>query len=86
MQLLGEAKAMMRRAILLVWLGASATWGAETTVWQIGRPDGSYQEFAIAANYPAYPERFLAKPVEFEVNRSDNGPEFIAAALRQWLS
>ena len=35
-------------------LASSATFGAERIVWQIGKPDHDYSEFAFAADYPAY--------------------------------
>ena len=62
-------------AIFLAWAPAAgcgdSSTAAEAVVWQIGKPDRSYREFAIAGNYPAYAKRFLAKPVVFEVGRSD---------------
>ncbi len=45
--------------------------GVQELVWQIGRPDGDYREFAIAGDYRAYAGRFGAGPVVFEVGRSD---------------
>ncbi len=39
-------------------------------LWQIGRPDKSYAEFAIARNYPAFERRFGNHPVVFQVGRS----------------
>ena len=46
------------------------------TVWQIGRPDKSYAEFAIARNYGAFAGRFDRKPLVFEIGRSE--------AARDW--
>lgn len=59
--------------LLALWATTTAFTGsaAEKVVWQIGRPDRSYAEFAIARNYPAFPERFGRQPVAFEVGRSD---------------
>ncbi len=39
---------------------------AAETVWQIGKSDKNYREFAIAGNYPAYPSSF-ANDVRFRV-------------------
>ena len=52
-------------------LVSSTAMGAEKSVWQIGRPDHGYAEFACAGDYPAYAQQFGAKPVVFEVGRSD---------------
>jgi hypothetical protein len=45
-------------------------------LWQIGQPDRTYAEFAIARNYGAFQERFGREPVVFEIGRGD--------AARDW--
>ena len=40
------------------------------TVFQIGVADGDYHEFALAGNYPAYPQTF-PHDVDFTVGQSD---------------
>jgi len=62
---------MTRSLALVLLLGAQAAWAAEGVVWQIGRPDRSYAEFAIAGDYPAYAKQFGARPVVFEAGKSD---------------
>ncbi len=62
---------MMRAAIAVLLTAASVASGAEMVVWQIGKPDKSYKELAIAGDYPSYAKKFVAKPVVFEVGRSD---------------
>ena len=62
----------MRRLLAVVLLSvASTSLATEQTVWQIGKPDHSYAEFAFAGNYQAYAKRCSAGPVVFEVGRSD---------------
>jgi len=54
-------------------VSASAAFGAETAetvVWQIGQPDRSYKELAIAGDYPSYVRKFMAGPVVYEVGKS----------------
>jgi len=67
---------MIHRALLccLLW-GGSAACGAEQVVWQIGKPDRDYAEFACAGNYKESAGRFT-KPVVFDVGRSN--------AARDW--
>ena len=48
---------MYRLAAILLMLASSAALGAERTVWQIGKPDHDYAEFAFAGNYQAYAEQ-----------------------------
>jgi hypothetical protein len=50
--------------------------GAEKIVWQIGRPDQNYAEFACAGDHVAYARKFGNKPVVFEAGRSE--------AARDW--
>ncbi|MCY2988487.1 MAG: polysaccharide lyase family protein [Planctomycetota bacterium] len=57
-------------ALGLLWVSSAAT-AAEQIVWQIGKPDGDYAEFATAGNYRGYAAKFGAKPPVFEVGRSD---------------
>jgi hypothetical protein len=63
----------MARWIGLALVLAVATTAAAVpeTVWQIGKPDRSYMEFAIARNYAAWETRFGAKDPVFEVGKSD---------------
>ena len=61
---------MTRFLALVILIAAQAAAGAEEIVWQIGRPDRDYAEFAIAGDYQAYSRQFLSKPVVFEVGRS----------------
>jgi hypothetical protein len=58
-------------AAFALWIAIALTAAAESIVWQIGRSDRSYAEFAIARNYPAFQERFGRKPLVFEVGRGD---------------
>ncbi len=67
---------MLRTLIAVFLWGASVASAAEVVVWQIGKPDRSWAEFAIAGKHSAFPERFGAKPVVFEVGKSD--------AARDW--
>ena len=61
----------MRRILLSsILLTASVGYSAEQTVWQIGKPDHSYAEFACAGNYQEMARRFN-KPILFEPGRSD---------------
>jgi len=62
---------MLRSAIAVVTLTVSLACAGEQVVWQIGKPDKSYAEFAIAANYEGYAGRFDRKPLVFEVGKSD---------------
>src|SRR3990170_3906049 len=62
----------MHRAVLLGLLVVSSNvMGAEQVVWQIGKPDHDYSEFAFARNHPESAKHFGAKPIVFEVGRSD---------------
>jgi hypothetical protein len=62
----------MYRSFVLGFLMVSSTaMGAEKTVWQIGKPDHDYSEFAFAGNYQQCAKHFGAKPIVFEVGRSD---------------
>ncbi len=58
-------------ALVSVLLLAAPALAAEQVVWQIGRPDHSYTEFAVAKNHEAYRDRFLRKPPVFQVGSSD---------------
>jgi len=57
--------------LAIPWLWAGLASGAERLVWQIGEPDGSYMELAIARNHPAYRSRFARKVPVFEVGKSE---------------
>ena len=63
--------AMSRFFLLAVLLVSSTAQGAEQIVWQIGKPDHSYAEFAIAGKFNEFAARFGAKPIVFDVGRSD---------------
>ena len=63
-------------ALLLAVLSGATAPAAEQVLWQIGQPDQSYLEFAIAKDYPAYRERFLEKPPVFEVGTSEPGRDW----------
>ncbi|MGA2617618.1 MAG: polysaccharide lyase family protein [Thermoguttaceae bacterium] len=62
--------------LLALLLASSTALAAEQTVWQIGKPDHSYREFACAGDYRAYARQFGGKPVVFEVGRSDAGRDW----------
>jgi len=66
----------MDRIIALVLLLGTPAAAAEQVVWQIGQPDQSYMEFAIAKDHGAYRDRFLAKPPVFEVGTSEPGRDW----------
>jgi hypothetical protein len=67
----------MRRCLAIVlFLAAPTALGAEQIVWQIGKPDRSYAEFAFAADYMAFAKTQGARPVVFQVGKSD--------AARDW--
>ena len=57
--------------LTLVLAVATTAAAAPETVWQIGKPDRSYMEFAIAKDYAAWETRFGAKDPVFEVGKSD---------------
>ncbi len=61
---------------IVLFLTASTAWGAEQVVWQIGKPDHSYAEFAFAADYQAYAKTQGARPVVFQVGRSSAGRDW----------
>ena len=66
----------MRYTLLAtIFFVASVSCGAEQTVWEIGKPDGSYAEFACAGNYQEMAKRF-DKPVVFEAGRSNPAKEW----------
>jgi len=52
-------------------LASSPAMGAERAVWQIGKSDRSYSEFANAGNGEAYATQFGPRPIAFEVGQSD---------------
>lgn len=62
---------MLYRALLCsLLLATSAAWGAEEIIWQIGKPDHDYAEFACAGDYHAMGKRFH-RPIVFEPGRSE---------------
>jgi alpha-mannosidase len=63
------AKSFSRFATLVI-TALVPVFGAEHVVWQIGKPDKSYDDLAIARNYPAFQARFGQKPLVFEIGRS----------------
>ena len=62
---------MLRAAVFCLGLAASTAAASEKVVWQIGKPDRDWHEFAIAGNYPAYEKSFGAKPPVFEIGKSN---------------
>ncbi len=61
----------MARALLCSLLLAASTASAgEQVVWQIGKPDRDYAEFACPGNHAEVARRFT-KPIVFEVGRSN---------------
>jgi len=66
-----------------VWVATQApSLAAEATnvLWQIGHPDHSYAEFAIAANYSAFASKFDRQPLAGSFQRFVGGVESAAAA------
>ncbi|MCY3020357.1 MAG: polysaccharide lyase family protein, partial [Planctomycetota bacterium] len=62
---------MVRTAMAVLIVSAALARGGEQIVWQIGKPDKSYSEFAIASNYQGYAGRFDRKPLVFEIGKND---------------
>jgi hypothetical protein len=62
--------------LALVLAVATTAAAAPETVWQTGRPDRSYMEFAVAKNHAAWETRFGAKDPVFEVGKSDPGKDW----------
>ena len=62
---------MLRWIALSAVLAAATASAAPQTVWQIGKPDHSYMEFAIAKNHAGWGAKFGAKDPVFEVGTSD---------------
>jgi hypothetical protein len=58
-------------ALLGCLLTPLSTIAAQHIIWQIGRPDRSYAEFAFAENWNAYAEQMGNKPIVFEMGRSN---------------
>ncbi len=48
---------------------------AETTLWEIGRCDNDYAEFAIAGCFEKFPERFPGQ-VRFEIGKGDSAQQW----------
>jgi len=62
---------MLRTSMAWFLVIAPLAMAAEQTVWQIGTPDKSYAEFALARDYKSFPAKFGGKPLVFEVGKSD---------------
>ena len=64
----------MKRFLIFGFIGLASTCLAapqdKAVVFQIGKPDGDYREFAIVGDYGAYAQRF-AHDVDFVVGQSD---------------
>ena len=60
------------RCIAIAWFlfGTATACASDHVVWQIGRPDDSYKEFAIAADYGAFGDHFSAQPLVFTIGTS----------------
>jgi hypothetical protein len=67
--------ALLIAGLVAGWFPGAAA-GESRLVWQIGEPDKSSAEFALAGNYRAFQGRFDVAPVVFEVGRSQ--------AARDW--
>jgi hypothetical protein len=67
---------MTPKLAFTLFLSSSLAFAAEQVVWQIGKPDKSYAEFAITGNYQGFRGRFDTKPLVFEIGKSD--------AARDW--
>ena len=78
----------MRTSCLVALLVVCSTAaGEEKVLWQIGRPDRDYAEFACAGDYLGYAQKFGNKPVVFEIGRSDaarDWPFIQAGPLDDW--
>ena len=61
---------------VLLGVGWPPARAAAPVLWQIGKSDKSYDDLAIARNYPAFQERFGRQPLVFEIGRSE--------AARDW--
>jgi hypothetical protein len=65
----------MFRSLMCSLFLTSMAYGGQEVVWQIGKPDHDYSEFACARDYHAMAGRFT-KPIVFEVGRSEAGREW----------
>ncbi len=65
-----------RIGLVAIVLISSPVFAAERTVFQIGKPDHDYAEFALAGNFQAYAAKFGRKPIVFEVGRSQAGKDW----------
>ena len=67
----------MKHALVIGGLiAATCCHAASEVAWQIGTPDHSYAEFAIAGNYAAFPRTFGARPVDFVPGKSRPGRDW----------
>jgi alpha-mannosidase len=70
-------KSLSHWAVFALWvLTSTPALGSERVVWQVGKPDKSYDDLAIARNYPAFQERFRRQRLVFEIGRN--------VAARDW--
>ena len=67
---------MLRDVVILVLLSPLLAGASEQVVWQIGQPDGSYQEFAIAGDHESYQDRFGSRQLAFTVGTSQPGHDW----------
>src|SRR5690242_5754602 len=54
-----------------LWQAVLGAAGESKLVWQIGQPDRSYAEFALAGQYGAFANRFGGQAVLFQAGVSD---------------
>jgi alpha-mannosidase len=73
-----SANLLLLAAALGCWMEPTSTLGAASgnVLWQIGTPDKSYAEFAIARNHGAFAGRFDRQPLVFEIGRSQAGRDW----------
>ena len=67
---------MLRNVVVLVLLSPLLAEASEQVVWQIGQPDGSYREFAIAGDHDSYRDRFPSGHLAFTVGTSQAGHDW----------
>jgi len=64
---------MCRGFAAVVLVSSSLVGASERVVWQIGQPDRSYQEFAIAGDHASYQGQFPMRRPVFAVGTSRPG-------------
>ena len=62
---------MLHSLAAIVLVSSSLAGASERVVWQIGQPDGSYREFAIAGDHASYQDRFPTRSPVFTVGSSE---------------